>query len=48
MIENKEKCVVKFDKMVVLMHEKGHLSAKESDDAKHQFDDFIDNIAQEF
>ena len=45
MIENKEKCVVKYDKMVVLMHEKGHLSEKEGDNAKHQFDDFIDNIA---
>ena len=42
MIENKEECVVKFDKIVELMHEKGHLSAKEGDDAKYQFDDFID------
>ena len=28
------------------MHKKGHLSAKEGDDAKYQFNDFIDNIAQ--
>ena len=46
MIENEQECVVKFDKVVELMHEKGHLSAKEGDDAKYQFDDFIDNIAQ--
>ena len=46
MIENKEECVVKFDRIVRLKHKKGHLSAKESDNAKYQFDDFIDNIAQ--
>ena len=46
MIENKEECVVKFDKIVELMHEKGHLSAKEGGDTKYQFDDYIDNIAQ--
>ena len=28
------------------MHEKGHFSAKEGDNAKYQLDDFIDNIAQ--
>ena len=44
MIENKEECVVKFDKIIELIQEKGHLSAKEGDDAKYQFDDF--NIAQ--
>ena len=46
MSENKEELVVKFDETVDLMHEKEHLSAKEGDDAKYQFDDFIDNIAQ--
>ena len=46
MSENKEERVVKFDETVDLMHEKEHLSAKEGDDAKYQFDDFIDNIAQ--
>ena len=35
-----------FDKIVKLMHEKGHFSAKEGDDAKWQFDYFIDIIAQ--
>ena len=29
-----------------LMYKKGHLSAKEGDSAKYQFDDFIDNIAE--
>ena len=28
------------------MHKKGHLSAKEGDDVKYQFNDFVDNIAQ--
>ena len=28
------------------MHKKGHLPAKEGDDTKYQFNDFIDNIAQ--
>ena len=46
MIENKVECVVKFDKIIELMHKKGHLSAKEVDDAKYQFDDFINNVAQ--
>ena len=46
LIENKEECVVKFDKIVELIHEKGHLFAKECGDAKYQFNDFIDNIAQ--
>ena len=46
MTENKEECVVKFDKIIGLMHKKGHLSSKEADDAKYQFDDFIDNIGQ--
>ena len=45
MIEKKE-CVFKFDKIVESMHEKGHLSAKGSGNTKHQFNDFIDNIAQ--
>ena len=47
MIEDKEECVVKFDKIVDLMHRKGHLSAKEGDDAKYQFDDFIDKYSSE-
>ena len=28
------------------MYKKGHLSAKEGDSVKYQFDDFIDNIAE--
>lgn len=35
-----------FDKIVKLMHEKGHFPAKEGDDAKCQFDDVNDIIAQ--
>ena len=46
MTENKEECVVKFVIIVELMHKKGYLSAKEGDDGKYQFDDFIANIAQ--
>ena len=46
MIENKEECVIRFNKIVELMHEKGHWSAKEGEDAKYQFDDLIDNMAQ--
>ena len=47
MTENKEECVIKFDKVGELMHERSwHLSAKEVDDSKYQFDDFINNIAQ--
>ena len=45
MIENREECVVKFDKIVELIHKKGHLSAKEGDNAKYQFNDFVDNIS---
>ena len=29
------------------MDKKGHLSGEEGDDGKHQFDNFIDNIAKE-
>ena len=46
LVLKKEECVVKFDKIVEMMDEKGHLSGK-GDDGKHQFDDFIDNIAKE-
>ena len=46
MTECKEECVIKFDKIVELMDEKGHLSAKEGNDAKYQSNDFIDNITQ--
>ena len=42
----KEECVAKFDKMFEIMQEKGHLTAKEVNDAKHQFNDFIHNITK--
>ena len=46
LVLKKGECVVKFDKIVEIMDEKGHLSAK-GDDGKHQFDDFIDSLAKE-
>lgn len=46
LVQKKEECVVKFGKTVEIMQEEGHFSAV-GDDAKHQLDDFIDNIAKE-
>ena len=44
LVLKKEECVVKFDEIVEIMDKKGQLSVK-GDDGKHQFDDFIYNIA---
>ena len=46
LVLKKEECVAKFDKIVEIMDKKGQLSVK-GDDGKHQFDDFIYNIAKE-
>ena len=47
LLQKKEECVLKFDKIVEIMNKKGHLSGEEGDDGKHQFDNSIDNIAKE-
>lgn len=46
LILKKKEYVVKLGKTVKIMQEGGHFSAI-GDDAKHQLDDFIDNIAKE-
>lgn len=46
LVLKKEEYFVKFGKTVEIMQEDGHFSAID-DDAKHQLDDFIDNIAKE-
>ena len=46
LVLKKEEYFVKFGKTVEIMQEDGHFSAI-GDDAKHQLDDFIDNIAKE-
>lgn len=46
LVLKKEEYFVKFGKTVEIMQEDSHFSAI-GDDAKHQLDDFIDNIAKE-
>lgn len=47
LIQNREECADKFDKIVEIMHTKGHLATKEGEDDKYQSDDFNSNIAKE-
>ena len=47
LIQNREECADKFDKIVEIMHKKGHLATKEGEDDKYQSDDFNSNIAKE-
>ena len=42
----KKECVAKFNKIVEIVHKKGHLLAKEGNYTK-QVDAFIDSIAKE-